>query len=73
MSLLMICAIVGLFLNMLTADDKHCLRSSKNVLQPIQMQLSKKRKTLSQFFAEFPKFTSSFEETKPTLLPYVFL
>ena len=46
MSLLMICEILGLFVDTLTADDKYCVRSSKNLPQPIQMQQSKKQKTV---------------------------
>ena len=46
MSLLMICEIVGLFVDTLTADDKYCVRSSKDLPQPFQMQQSKKIKTL---------------------------
>ena len=45
MSLLMISQIFGLFLNMLTADDKYSLRNKKHLPQPFQMQLCKKHKT----------------------------
>ena len=59
MFLLVICEIVGLFVNTLTADDKYSLRNSENLRQPIQMQLSKK----SQFFAAFLKCTSPFHDS----------
>ena len=50
MSVLVICEILGLFVNTLTADDKYFLSNSENLHQSIQMQLSKK-KTFFQFFA----------------------
>ena len=34
--------ILGLFVNTLTTDDQYSLRTSENVLQPIQVQFSKK-------------------------------
>ena len=39
MSLLVISEILTLFVNTLTADDKHSLRNTENLSQPIQMQL----------------------------------
>ena len=44
-----ICKIWGLFVNLLTADDKYCLLKRENLLQHFQMQLPQKRKNLSQF------------------------
>ena len=44
MSLLAISGILGLFFNTLTADDKYSCCNSKNLRQPIEMQLSKKEK-----------------------------
>ena len=41
-SLLVISAILGLFFNIFTADDKYSLRSSQKLAQPIPMQLFKK-------------------------------
>lgn len=57
MSLLVICEILGLFLNTLFADDKYSLRNGEILEQPIQMHLSKKEITLSEVFAPFLKFT----------------
>ena len=73
MSLLVTFEILGLLVNTLTSDDKYSLRNSKNLPQPTQMQLSKK--TFSEVFAPFPKFTSTFEhsEEKMTLIGYVLL
>ena len=42
--------ILRLFANTLTADDKHYLLNRDNLTQTIQMQVSKKQKTFSQFF-----------------------
>ena len=49
MSLLKIFQILRLFVNTLTPDDKNPLHNIENVLEPIQMQLSKKEKTFSEF------------------------
>ena len=54
-SVLVICIILGLFVNTLTADDKYSLLTMDNLTQQIQMQLSKKQKALSQFFSTFLK------------------
>ena len=35
-SLLVICKILGLFINTLTADDKYSLLNRDNLMQPIQ-------------------------------------
>ena len=44
-----------MFVNTLTVDDKHYLLNRDNLTQPIQMQLSKKEKTFSEFFFAFLK------------------
>ena len=59
MSLLVICGILGLFVNILSANDKYFVCYRKFFLQPIQMQLSKKQNTFFQFMAPFLKFTST--------------
>ena len=53
-SLLVICKIVGLFVNTLVADE-YSLLNIDNLTQPIQMQLPQKQKTLSKFFSIFLK------------------
>ena len=72
MSLLVISEILGLFVNTLTADDKHSCRNSKNLRQPIQVQLSNKDETFFEFFALFLKLSSIFQifEKKITLIAY---
>ena len=57
MSLLMICVIIGLFVNTLTANDKYSPPYRGDLQQPFQMQLSKKRKTFSEIVAVFLKFS----------------
>ena len=39
--------------NALTARDKYSFQNRVNLKQPIQMQLSEKQETLSQFFLSF--------------------
>ena len=51
----MIYKILRLFVNTLTADDKHYLLNRNNLTEPIQMQLSQKQKTFSEFFFGFLK------------------
>ena len=51
----MIHKILGLFLNTLTVDDKHYMLNRDNLTQPIQIQLSQKQKTFSEFFPAFLK------------------
>ena len=52
----MIDKILRLFVNTLTVDDKHYLLNRNNLTEPIQMQLSEKQKTSSEFF--FPVLKS---------------
>ena len=60
-SLWVICNILGLFVDLLAADGKYSLLNKKHLLQYFQMQLSKKRKVLSQVFLIFSKFRFNFE------------
>ena len=57
----MICKILRLLVNTLTADDKYSLLNRGNLTQPIQILLSQKQKTFSQFFSAFLKSTLNFE------------
>ena len=54
-SLLLTCQILGLLVNTLAADEKYRVLNRENLTIPIQMQLSHKQKTFSQFFATFLK------------------
>ena len=57
----MLCKILRLLFNTLTADDKYSLVNRDNLAQPIQILLSQKQKTFSQFFATFLKSKLIFE------------
>ena len=61
MSILVLCKILRLFVNTLTADDKYSLVNRDNLMQPIQILLSQKQKTFSEFFCAFLKCTLNFE------------
>ena len=57
----MICNILRLFVNTLTAYDKYSLINKDILTQPIQMQLSQKRKTFSDHLDGFLKSILNFE------------
>ena len=62
----MICKTLGLFVNPLTAEDKYILLNRGNLFQHFRVQLSQKRKILSQFFfkieSKFKKFQKKIEK-----------
>ena len=60
-SLLVIHKIDRLFVNILTADDKHYLINRDILAQGIQLQLSQKQKTFSPFFFAFLKSILKFK------------
>ena len=72
---LVIFEILGLFANILTVNDKCSVLNRDNLRQPIQMQLSKKQKTFSQFSFAFFKARSNFQhfEKKIALIAYILL
>ena len=57
----MIHNILRLFVNTLTADDKHYLLNRDNLAQRIQIQLSQKQKIFSEFFLTFLKSILNFK------------
>ena len=61
MSPLMLGEILGVFVNTLTTDGKYPVQGCENLQLPIQMQLSEKRKTFSEFFVPFLESTSNFK------------
>ena len=74
-SLLGRCKISGLLPNTLSVDGKYSLLNRENLTQPIQMQLSWKQKTFSDFFSAFLKSSLNFEhfqKKKMTLMAQVF-
>ena len=52
------------FVNTLTDDDKYSLLYRDNLIQPIQILLSLKQKTFSEFFSAFLKSTLNFEHSR---------
>ena len=51
--MLVLCKILGMLVNTLTDDDKYCLLYRDNLTEPIQILLSQKQNTFSQFFSAF--------------------
>ena len=62
--MLVLWKILGLFVNILTEDDKYSLLYRDNLTQPIQILLSQKEKPFSQFFSPFSNFTLKFKYLK---------
>ena len=52
---------MGLLVNTLDADDKYPVLNKDNLTIPIQMQLSQKQKSVSQFLAAFLKSMLNFK------------
>ena len=59
-----ICKILGLFVNPLTADDKYSLLSRGDLLQHFQMQLSHKQEIFSEFSFAFSKLRFNFQHSQ---------
>ena len=59
--MLVLCKILRLFVNTLTADDKYSLLNRDNLTQPIQILLSQKQNIFGQFFSAFLKYTLNFQ------------
>ena len=59
-SLLVIHKILIVFVNPLTADDKHYLLNRDNLTEAIQMELYRKQKTFSEFFSGTSKIYVKF-------------
>ena len=53
--------ILVVFVYTLTSDGKYPVQGCENLQLPIQMQLSEKRKTFSEFFVPFLESTSNFK------------
>ena len=72
--MLVLCKNLGLFVNTLSDDEKYCLLYRDNLMQPIQIHLSQKRKIFSDFFSAFLKPPLNFEhfQKKMTLIADVF-
>ena len=53
--------ILGVFLNILTSNGRYTVQDVENLQLSIEIQLSEKRKTFSQFFVLFVESTSNFK------------
>ena len=60
-SLLLTCQILVLLVNTLDVDERYPVLNRDNLTIPIQMQLSLRQETLSQFFSTSLKFTLRFQ------------
>ena len=58
-----------LFVNTLTADDKYSPLNTDNLMQPIQILLSQKQETFSQFFSAVLTSTLNFEHFQKKVDP----
>ena len=59
---LLTCQVLRLLVNTLAADEKYPLLNRDNLTIPIQMQLSKKQETFSDFYAAFLKSRLNFKD-----------
>ena len=66
---LLICKILRLFLNIFTAADTYSLVNRNNLMQPIQMQLSKKQK-ISELISSFWKSRLTFQHFEKKYDPH---
>ena len=66
----MVHKILSVFVNTLTVDDKHYLLNRDNITQRIQMQLTQKQKTFSEFLFAFLKFILNFKHSKKKYDPH---
>ena len=72
--MLVLWKILRSFVNTLSDDDKYCLLYKDNLTKPIQILLSQKEKTFSEFLSPFLKSTLNFEhfQTKMNVIADVF-
>ena len=59
--MLVLCKFLRLLVKTLTDDEKYSLLYRENLIQPIQILLSRKGKTFSELFSAFLKSTLNFE------------
>ena len=69
-SLLVIHKILRHFVKTFTVADKHYLLNRDNLSQPIQIQLSQKQKTFSQFFFSFLKSMLNYKHLSKKVDPH---
>ena len=68
--MLVLCKILGLFVNTLTDDGKYSLLYRDNLTQQIQILLSQKPKTFSKLSSEILKPTLNFEHFQKKVYPH---
>ena len=68
--MLVLCKFLRLLVKTLTDDEKYSLLYRDNLMQPIQILLSEKRKTFSRFFSVFLKSTLNFAHFQKKDDPY---
>ena len=66
----MICKVLRMFVNILTADEKYSPVNRDYLRQSIQMQQLQKEKTFSQFDCAFLKARLNFEQFQKKDHPY---
>ena len=71
-SFVLTCQFLGVLVNTLATDEKYPVLNRDNLTISIQIQLSQKQKTFSQFFAVFLKFTLNFKYFETTYHPHRF-
>ena len=68
--MLVLCKFLTLLVKTLTDDEKYFLLYRENLMQPIQILLSEKRKTFSEYFSAFLKSTLNFEHLQKKYDPH---
>ena len=71
-SFLLTCQNLAPIINTLAADEKYPVLNRDNLMIPIQIQLSEKQKTFTQFLAAFLKSRISFEHFEKKDYPHSF-
>ena len=68
--MLVLCKFLRLLVKTLSDDEKYSLLYRENLTQPIQILLSQKQKTFSQFFSAFLKSTLNFAHFQKKVDPH---
>ena len=68
--MLVLCKFLRLLVKTLTDDEKYSLLYRENLTQPIQILLSQKQKTFSEFFSAFLKSTLNFAHFQKKVDPH---
>ena len=68
MFLLVMCEILAVVVNTMTTNKKYPLRNCENLQLPIQMQLSRKQKSFSEFFVAFQESALNFKHFNKNIM-----